>query len=75
MHYIKSQVMPSYARNVAAFTVKIIGEDSGNILKAQCSCPAGVVGRCNHFAATIEDSHTKPQSTGASDNDPCTSKP
>ena len=78
VHYIKSQVMPSYARTGAAYTVKIIVEASGNILKAQCPCPAGVDGRCNHLAATlfaIEDSQSKPQSTGASENVPCTSKP
>ena len=78
MHYIKSQVMPSYARTGAAYTVKIIVEARGNILKAQCPYPAGVDGQCNHLAATlfaIEDSQTKAQSTCASEKFPCTSKP
>ena len=36
VHCIKSQVMPSYAKTGAAYTVKIIVEANGNILKAHC---------------------------------------
>ena len=39
VHCIKSQVMPSYAKTGAAYTVKIIVEANGNALKAQCPCP------------------------------------
>lgn len=45
--------MPSYAKTGAAYTVKIIVEANGNILKAHCPCPAGADGRCNHLAATL----------------------
>ena len=37
VHCIKSQVMPSYAKTGAAYTVKIIVEANGNILKL-CEC-------------------------------------
>ena len=50
---IKSQVMPSYVKTGAAYTVKIIVEANGNILKAHCPCPAGADGRCNHLATTL----------------------
>ena len=45
--------MPSYAKTGAAYTLKIVVEANGNILKALCLCPAGADGRCNHFAETL----------------------
>ena len=78
VHCIKSQVMPSYAKTGAAYTVKIIVEANGNILKAHCPCPAGADGRCNHLAATlfaIEDKQGRPAERDTTEDVPCTSKP
>jgi len=77
--YIKSHVMPSYAKSGAAYTVRIIVDSSGNIQKAHCPCPAGVDGRCNHLAATlfaVEDQQRNVVKETEHNNDlPCTSKP
>ena len=70
--------MPSYAKTGAAYTVKIIVEANGNILKAHCPCPAGADGRCNHLAATlfaIEDKQGRPADRDTTEDVPCTSKP
>ena len=76
--YIKSQVIPSYAKYGALYTVKIIMDmNSNNIVRAYCPCPAGVDGRCNHLAGTLF-AITDIQSRAEKDtetNIPCTSQP
>lgn len=77
--YIKSQVMPSYAKSGAAYTVRIIVNSSGDIEKAHCPCPAGVDGRCNHLVATLFAVEDKQRNfvneTENISSAPCTSKP
>ena len=70
--------MPSCAKTGAAYTVKIIVEANGNILKAHCLCPAGADGRCNHLAATLfatEDKQGRPADRDTTEDVPCTCKP
>jgi len=74
--YIKSKVMPSYAKTGAAYTVKIIMENnSNNILNAICPCPAGVDGRCNHLAATLFAIENIQSKANTQVHVPCTSQP
>ena len=47
--YIKSQVLPSMRKDLCL----IIVWRNGLVQKAYCACPAGIVGRCIHVAATL----------------------
>lgn len=79
LHYVKSQVMPSYSKSGRVYCVKMIIKANSHIHKAYCPCPAGVDGRCNHLAATlfaIEDMSGKADSISRNTDElPCTSKP
>ncbi|KAK3753046.1 hypothetical protein QZH41_001200 [Actinostola sp. cb2023] len=53
LFYVKSQVMPSYAKSSSLYAVKIIIKANSEIHRAYCPCPAGIDGRCNHLAASL----------------------
>ena len=50
--FIKSIVLASMKEG-KVYTVKFISNLRGDFSEAVCGCPAGVDGRCNHFAATL----------------------
>lgn len=77
-HYLKSQVLPSMKKK-AVYTCYIVMTSIGNELRAQCGCPAGVDGRCNHVTATLFalDEYCKQRVKASQDSSDlsCTSKP
>lgn len=77
-HYLKSQVLPSMKKQ-AVYTCYIVLTSLGNVLRAQCGCPAGIDGRCNHVTATMFalDEYCKQRTKTESDPSDlsCTSKP
>ena len=77
-HYLKSQVLPSMKKQ-AVYTCYFVMSSLGNVLRAQCGCPAGIDGRCNHVTATMFalDEYCKKRAKTESDPSDvsCTSKP
>lgn len=75
--FVQSKILPSMKKG-KIYTAKIALNKDGMVLRANCGCPAGVDGRCNHVTASLFALESYSNSTNEDQENsktPCTSKP